>query len=118
MCRVRHEQLQEYLDGTLDPLVKIVLAEHLRTCEDCQKELNSLKIIDWDLEHFFLKEIDVPPEVSQVRSRVVEECCRSNQPEEGFALKDVLALQASTFRTTTQFLRLPLRMAGRRWGRR
>lgn len=119
MCRIKPELLQEYLDGILDPLENIVLAEHLRTCEDCQKELNSLKVIDWDLNRFFREEgAAVPPEVAQIRSRVVEECCRENRRlEEGFAFKDVLALQVSTFRTATQFLRVPLRMAGQRWAK-
>lgn len=48
MCRMDPDVLQDYIDGTIEPLEKIVLEEHLRVCSDCRIELNRLKIVDWD----------------------------------------------------------------------
>lgn len=43
--------LQQYIDGALEPLEKIILAEHLSECHRCRRELNQLKLLDWDMKH-------------------------------------------------------------------
>ncbi len=48
-----HDYLPLYMDEELPPLEIILLEEHLQTCRDCRRELNQLKILEWDLKKQF-----------------------------------------------------------------
>lgn len=111
MCELDPFLLQEYIDGSIGPVEKIVLEEHLRQCSNCRKELNHLKIMEWDMKNFYQEIIDIPSELANLRNQVLEECARkeseSTLAKEGaITLRDVVSLQASNFSNTFMFLNL------------
>ena len=57
--------LHQYLDGELGPLEKIILEEHLLSCPAARRELNQLKLLDWELKH--QPAIEVPAELAACR---------------------------------------------------
>ena len=42
-CRGAQDQLVEYIEGELDKTQQALLARHLETCADCQKELKEIE---------------------------------------------------------------------------
>jgi hypothetical protein len=75
MCNFNKTLLHEYIDGELAPLEVQILEEHLKSCSECRKELNQLKILDWDLHH--QDAIEVPYEqLAQLRKSTFDDCCR------------------------------------------
>jgi hypothetical protein len=62
--------LQEYIDGTIEPLEKIILAEHLSDCRRCRLELNQLKLLDWDMKHEPV--IEPPAELAAYRMAALQ----------------------------------------------
>lgn len=110
MCNMDVRLLHDYIDGLMGPAEKIILEEHLRLCPTCRKELNRLKILDWDLGRFYGEELTVPVELPSLRQRVLEECAREEVlrlgDEGGFELKDVFSLQVSTFNNSLKFVGL------------
>ncbi len=75
-----HEQfddlLQQYIDGELELLEKIIIEEHLASCQNCRQELNTLKLIDWDLKHQPI--VEVPPELESYRIAAVKKHLANN----------------------------------------
>ena len=115
MCRMDPDLLQEYIDGTIGTLEKVVLEEHLRVCPDCQRELNRLKIMDWDLGEFFEEKTALPPELSVLRATVLNRCLRDEREEAtqragedtgSFGMRDLLSIQLATFNNSLQFVGL------------
>lgn len=72
-CNFNQDLLHEYLDHELDPLMQIILEEHLAVCPDCQRELNQLKILDWDLR--FADQMEIPQEeLKEIRHMILDQC--------------------------------------------
>jgi anti-sigma factor RsiW len=57
--------LHQYIDGELGPLEKIILEEHLLSCPASRRELNQLKLLDWELKHQPV--IELPAELASCR---------------------------------------------------
>lgn len=124
MCKMDLNLLQDYIDGTIEPLERVVLEEHLRVCADCRKELNRLKLIDWDLKNFFAEtgEIPVPEELAVLRDASIglflaEEDDRARAEENDRArsagddqgkvgFKEVLSLQVSNMNNALMFINI------------
>ncbi|SHN86960.1 zf-HC2 domain-containing protein [Desulfitobacterium chlororespirans] len=64
-CKLDKLLLQDLLDGTIDPLEKLLVDEHLKICPECRKDLNELKLLFWDLNDKSIYEIALPPELDQ-----------------------------------------------------
>lgn len=112
ICEMDYILLLQYVDGTIDPLEKLLLEEHIRTCNSCRRELNRLKILEWDLYHAFHEDIAIPQEVTLIRYQVLEKL-RSVQEdtikdvtEENMTMKDIISLQASTINNSLKFISL------------
>ena len=56
------ELLNDYLDDQLSSLEKMLVEEHITSCSACRRELNQLKLLDWELRH--QPGIDLPPELA------------------------------------------------------
>lgn len=69
-----HEKFQDllelYIDGELEPLEALILEDHLADCRSCRRELNQLKLIDWDLKH--QPAVETPPELAIYRSAAIK----------------------------------------------
>ncbi len=99
--------LQHYIDRELLPSEKVLVEEHLRSCKNCRRELNRLKILDWDLHS--MPEIPVPGELSHVRHITLDRHFQrkgAGQGEKGARgpkTRGVLQMQYHTFRYTLRF---------------
>ncbi len=70
-CKFDTDLIQEYVEGTIEPLEKIFVVEHLKVCRKCRKELNQFKLLYYELEN--LEEIkEVPEELENVRNAVMD----------------------------------------------
>lgn len=110
MCGMEERFLHEYIDGSLEPLERIILEEHLGTCADCCRELNRLKIIDWDLQRLYSEEIIIPPELSGIRETVLEDCFAQVTDQHAgtgaISPRDIWNLQVATFNNSFRFISL------------
>jgi anti-sigma factor RsiW len=64
MMHLTHEQLNEYLDGRLDAVVRPGLEAHLGACEQCAADLRALRGLFEALHG--LPEVALPPELSPI----------------------------------------------------
>ncbi len=106
MCRKYYNMLQSFIDGELSQLELIILEDHLSSCRDCRKELNRLKVLDWDLKNQF-DEIQVPPELSETREKFMDEYLTSQKTKKGKSEKgiDLWELQYRNLKKTLGFMR-------------
>jgi hypothetical protein len=72
-------ELQEYLDNYLQPLEKLVVEEHLESCEKCRSELVALQLLFWQLADIKNQALDIPPEMAKVRESTLNKLLISNQ---------------------------------------
>lgn len=70
-CSVGSYMIQMYIEGTIDPLEKIFVEEHLKVCKKCRKELTRLKLLYFELENLD-EPSEVPDELEQVRNMVLD----------------------------------------------
>ncbi|KJS81665.1 MAG: hypothetical protein JM58_16455 [Peptococcaceae bacterium BICA1-8] len=105
MCRLNPEMLQLYIDSELNSLEKFLLEEHLKDCTSCRKELNRLKILDWDFNSMAEK-IDIPAQLLSLRISTLDQHIKEAQEEAEptFGLKEVYELQYNTLKNTVNFI--------------
>jgi hypothetical protein len=71
-CDINIDTLQDYLEGTIDPLERIFLETHITTCKLCRRELSELKLLFWDLSDKSNYETEFPVELDNLRDELVE----------------------------------------------
>ena len=71
-CDIDIDILQDYLEGTIDPLEKIFLETHSSTCKRCRRELYGLKLLFWDLSDKSNYEAELPVELDMLRDELIE----------------------------------------------
>ncbi|MGI6451152.1 MAG: anti-sigma factor family protein [Desulfitobacteriia bacterium] len=71
-CNFMQALLQDQLDGILDPLARIILEEHLKTCRKCRKESAELKLLFWDLNDKNNYEVNLPAELDTVKENLLQ----------------------------------------------
>lgn len=90
-CNLNKKLLHEYLDQELEPLLAIILEEHLAICSECRKELNQLKLLDWDLR--FADRFEIPKvEMKELRSKTLDICFDAREKEDN-SLFDLYKIQ-------------------------
>ena len=77
-CKFDISILYSYVDGTIEPLEKIFLEEHIKYCEKCNKELNTIKIIE---DSLLSLDNDIPERLSILSELIVEDCLREIEGE-------------------------------------
>ncbi len=103
MCNMDKDLLQKYIDKDIDQLEKIVLENHLLSCPECRKDLNQLKVMDWDLCSLSLPK--TPNELASIRSSVLDSCFATLEKEgSSFESKDVMNLQYRNLKNTVSFI--------------
>ncbi len=63
--------LQDYIDETIEPLEKIFVESHLKTCKECRRELSELKLMFWELGDKGNYEIEYPKELDAMGSNLI-----------------------------------------------
>ena len=77
-CKFDISLLYSYVDGTIEPLEKIFFEEHIKYCERCKKELNTIKLID---DSLLSLDNDIPERLSNLSDSIVEECLQESEGE-------------------------------------
>ncbi len=88
-CRFDTDIIQKYAEGTIDPLEKVFLEEHIKVCRKCKKELTELKLLFWELEN--IDEVEVPFEAYGVMESVIDSIMATEAPRYG--VKDLINIQ-------------------------
>lgn len=70
-CRFDVNLILEYVEGTVEPLEKIFVEEHLKVCRKCRKELNQFKLLYYELENLEEPK-EVPEGLENVRNTVLD----------------------------------------------
>lgn len=96
-------ELQEYLEGNLQSLEKVIMEEHLKTCSNCKSELLALKLLQWELNEIKKAKPEIPAEVSKVRGMVLNELFEGNQ--DTMELAKILHLQRNNFANASTFVK-------------
>lgn len=95
--------LQEYVDGRINPLEKILLEEHLPSCRLCRRELNQLKLLDWELKH--QPAFEVPAELAARRMEAVNTYLAAVPTgQRDVTRKQLWQLQVQIVRHSTSFM--------------
>ena len=71
-CKLDKVLLQDLLEGIIDPVEKLFVEEHLKTCKECRKELTELKLLFWDLNDKANYDISIPEELDQMKDSILE----------------------------------------------
>jgi len=77
-CKFDERLLYSYADGTIETLEKIFLEEHVKYCEKCSKELNTIHLVD---ESLLSLENEIPERLSSISNLIVENCLREIEGE-------------------------------------
>ena len=97
--------LHQYIDGALEPLEKIILSEHLAGCQSCRRELNQLKLLDWDMKHEPV--IEPPAELAAYRMAALQTHLAAEKAfESSTATMDLWSLQKQTVQYTFAFINI------------
>lgn len=76
ICNMDEYLLYAYEDGTIDPLEKIFVEEHLKHCSKCRTQLEIIKNIEKKLQ-MIQDELPVPDRLSVISQMVAENCIES-----------------------------------------
>lgn len=103
-CNFDRKLLHEYLDHELDSLSAIILAEHLAICPECKRELNQLKVMDWDMR--FADRIEIPKDkLKEVRDKAINLCFAGEENEIQNTWKDAYRIQTQAAAHAVNYLK-------------
>lgn len=102
-CKMNEDYIQDYLEGTLGPVEKIIIEEHLKTCEACRRELTQMKLLFWELEGLKEEETILPFEVAEIRSKIINEYF-DTVDSNGYGLKEFIKVQKQAYEKAGLFL--------------
>jgi predicted anti-sigma-YlaC factor YlaD len=72
-CNIDKYLLYEYMDKTIDPLERIFLEQHLKTCTGCRKDLTQMKLLLWEMDEIKESEMEVPSDIYKTREAALSE---------------------------------------------
>lgn len=93
--------LQLYVDGEINPLVAILLQEHLSSCPVCRRELNQFKLLEWELSH--QPTVEVPDELAAYRRAALRSYLNATTAEQDGSVH-VWRLQREILQHSCRFL--------------
>lgn len=104
-CNLDGALLQDLLEGTLDPLEKLIVEEHLKTCRKCRKEVNEWKLLFWDLNDKTNYELALPAGLNQIKNSLLGEftAAPANKPAKSTTAK-ILGIGRQNARAVGMFL--------------
>ena len=99
------ELLNDYLDDQLSSLEKMLVEEHITSCSACRRELNQLKLLDWELRH--QPGIELPPEIASCRIAAIKNYMMAvENGRDNSRVRDFLQLQLTIVSKTSSFISL------------
>ncbi|CAA7601333.1 Putative zinc-finger [Acididesulfobacillus acetoxydans] len=100
-CKLDKVLLQDLLEGTIDPVEKLFVEEHLKTCRECRQELTELKLLFWDLFDKSNYEVSLPSELDQIKDLILANA--AEQPAKSTA-EIICDIQRQNIRASGMFL--------------
>lgn len=102
-CKLDKTLLQDLLDNNIEPIEKLIVEEHLKSCPECRKELNELKLLFWDLNDKTNYEVELPPELDLLKVELLEQFAEpsSSSPK---AFTSLLEIQRKNIKSARGFL--------------
>lgn len=98
--------LHQYIDGELGPLEKIILEEHLLSCPASRRELNQLKLLDWELKH--QPAIELPAELAACRTTALKAhmavSTAGEKRQKSSVTKDLWRMQLRILQNSSSFI--------------
>lgn len=98
--------LNQYIDGELGPLEKIILEEHLLSCPASRRELNQLKLLDWELKH--QPAIELPAELAACRMTALKAHMAAStageKRQKSSVTKDLWRMQLRILQNSSSFI--------------
>jgi len=95
--------LQKYIDQEISPSEKVILEEHLLSCRMCRRELDQLKLLDWELKHE--QSVEIPAELFVYRMAAIKtHLHEAETSEKKFMIKDMVTLQLQIISRSYSFL--------------
>lgn len=99
-CKFDTDLIQMYIDGTIEPLEKIFVEEHLKVCKKCRKDMTQFKLLYFELES--LEEIkEVPDELENVRDMVLDNIFDTSHK---YGIKDFMKQQKKALVLASEFV--------------
>ncbi len=99
-CRFDIDLILEYVEGTIEPLEKIFVEEHLKVCRKCRKELNQFKLLYFELENLEEPK-EVPEELEGIRNTVLDNIF--DVPSK-YGVKDFVRQQKNSMALASEFV--------------
>ncbi len=93
--------LQDYLEGTIDPVEKLFAEAHLNTCKDCRRELSELKLMFWELGDKNNYRVDFPEELDEMGATLIVKVLGEKEKSPARKLVDI---QVGNFKASAKFL--------------
>ncbi len=99
-CKFNTDLIQMYIDGTIEPLEKIFVEEHLKVCKKCRKDMTQFKLLYFELDN--LEEIkEVPDELENVRDMVLDNIFDTSHK---YGIKDFMEQQKKSLVLAAEFV--------------
>lgn len=88
------------MEGTIEPLEKVFVEEHLKICRECRRELTYFKLLHFEMDS--LTDIEeIPLEVEDVRCSVLAQLFDST--EGSYGIKDFVRQQRESLEIAYRF---------------
>jgi hypothetical protein len=88
-CKLDKNLLQDYIEGSIDRLEYIFVREHIRTCSECRKEVNRLKLLFWELENKSNYDVIIPTELEQLKDHILEEVLNGEDKSSTVMIREI-----------------------------
>ncbi len=93
--------LQDYLEGSIDPIDKIFVEGHLNACKACRRELSELKLMLWELGNRNNFEVEYPSDLDHLGQSLIDEVLGT---EERSTARRVIDIQTNNIRLSSKFV--------------
>ncbi len=93
--------LQDYLEGTADPLSKFFIEEHLNKCKACRRELSELKLMFWELENKNNYVIEYPEELEHGAEGLIDKVLGREQASPA---RQIVNMQLNNIKMSRKFM--------------
>ncbi|MCX7774465.1 MAG: zf-HC2 domain-containing protein [Clostridia bacterium] len=85
-CQMDRVLLEEYADGLLPKLERLLVEEHIKACSSCKKQLTELKLLFWEIEHAAERHIPLPEELDDVFEHIIGEFAKQKPSEKAISI--------------------------------
>ena len=100
--KIETSLLQDFLEETIDPLERIFVENHLKTCKNCRRELSELKLMFWELGNKANYEIEYPKELESLGTALVNSYLGKKAKS---GTQKVVEMQLSTIKMSGKFFK-------------